>query len=344
MSEINFQVHDKILLTGAGFTCNFGTPLAKKIATKIFNHKQIQSQSRLRNLLKSNNDFEDVYDKVIKGNYSDAEKGAMIDAVRTAYDDIDEIVRTWAPDGNSRVNLDGVNELISHFAPPPSSKEKSFFFTLNQDLFIERRFSRTGTTLFYPGLMATPCTVGFSHKRALAKDDYLQVPTRDQLASYRKFGSSKFFYVKLHGSSHWNDAQCSRKLIIGKAKEDDIRNEPILDWYLRIFREVLQMASRKLLVIGYGFGDEHINNVIADAIKKSDLKLHVIDPTHNGPAEFKAFMSSKAKKKKKHRGSEVVKGLAGYYPENLSQIFPGNQSKLERKNLYKNFFEIPQPR
>ena len=343
MPEINFQVHDKILLTGAGFTHNFGTPLAKQIATEIFNNASIQAQSRVKKLLMNNDDFEDIYDEVTKGNYEPDEKSAIIEAVRAVYDSIDATVRSWRHDREPRVNNYGITKLVSQFAPPPGSKAKSFFFTLNQDLFIERWcHPQSPTTLFYPGLMADPRTIGLRQDNTLAETDCLCVPTRAQIGTWgRKLRASNFFYVKLHGSSHWIDAQVSRKIVIGKAKEDAIHNEPILDWYLKIFREVLSIPNRKLLVIGYGFGDKHINNVIADAVRNFKLRFYVINPSFATVPEFGADLSSR------HRGSEILDGLANLYPYTLSHMFPpggDGRPSPTAKSLYENFFEIPHPR
>jgi hypothetical protein len=52
-------------------------------------------------------------------------------------------------------------------------------------------------------------------------------------------------------------------LVVGHAKTDIINKEPLL---------------RLLVVVGYGFGDEHINAVIGDAVNSSDLRLHVVTP------------------------------------------------------------------
>jgi hypothetical protein len=55
------QIREPILLTGAGFTRNFGGFLANQMWDKIFNREQVQNHPSLVNLLKDNFDFESVY-------------------------------------------------------------------------------------------------------------------------------------------------------------------------------------------------------------------------------------------------------------------------------------------
>lgn len=38
------------------------------------------------------------------------------------------------------------------------------------------------------------------------------------------------------------------------------------------------MPNTRLMVIGYSFGDEHINKAIDDGVYRGDLKMFVIDP------------------------------------------------------------------
>jgi hypothetical protein len=62
------QIREPVLLTGAGFTRNFGGFLVNQMWDKILNHEQVQSHPSLVNLLKDNFDFESVYNEVMDGN------------------------------------------------------------------------------------------------------------------------------------------------------------------------------------------------------------------------------------------------------------------------------------
>ncbi|KAF5421924.1 MAG: hypothetical protein C5S44_05655 [Candidatus Methanocomedens sp.] len=47
-NNMNIQSSKHVLLTGAGFTKNFGTPLASEMWAEIFNHKKIQAQPKIK--------------------------------------------------------------------------------------------------------------------------------------------------------------------------------------------------------------------------------------------------------------------------------------------------------
>jgi hypothetical protein len=81
---MNSQTH--ILLTGAGFTHNFGAPLAKEVWNLILNNPSMRTCPRLREVLLGDLDFESVYHTVIlSADYSPLEKRAMNDAVQSAF-------------------------------------------------------------------------------------------------------------------------------------------------------------------------------------------------------------------------------------------------------------------
>jgi len=54
-----------ILLTGAGFTHNFGGFLGEEMWAEIFNHPEIQKQSNVRELMLHDHDYESVYNKIL---------------------------------------------------------------------------------------------------------------------------------------------------------------------------------------------------------------------------------------------------------------------------------------
>jgi hypothetical protein len=85
-------------------------------------------------------------------------------------------------------------------------------------------------------------------------------------------------YIKLHGSANWNDGGFGgRVLIMGGAKSASIDRFAILKWYHKEFREMLMRPDARLMVIGFDFGDEHINDAIIDGLENG-LKLFLVDP------------------------------------------------------------------
>jgi hypothetical protein len=85
-------------------------------------------------------------------------------------------------------------------------------------------------------------------------------------------------YFKLHGSSNWIDSSSQELIVLGGNKASIIDRYPILKWNHSQFREHLSRSDTRLMVIGYSFGDDHINTAISDAAAGTNLGIFVIDP------------------------------------------------------------------
>ena len=144
-------------------------------------------------------------------------------------------------------------------------------------------------------------------------------------------------YVKIHGSFLWTSHTGEDVLVIGHAKSEIIKREPLLNWYLSMFQEILNYPQRNLVVIGYGFLDEHINDVIADAIRDNGLKLHVISPQQ--PKDFKNMLDplhSFGGRMTTPRGKEIWDGLFSYFPAQVTDFYGWKQDGLT--SLGQRFF------
>jgi hypothetical protein len=110
------------------------------------------------------------------------------------------------------------------------------------------------------------------------------------------------------------------QLVIGQNKQSDIGREPLLARYMELLRAVLCSGQRKLLVIGYGFGDQHINEVLLDAVRQG-LQLSVLSP---GPAES-------LKRRLEDNGCQALwAALDAYFQTDLVTLFPEDQSTTPR--------------
>ena len=107
-------------------------------------------------------------------------------------------------------------------------------------------------------------------------------------------------------------------MVIGRGKRDQIMREPLLAWYFDVFKEVLYQPETRLLSIGYGFGDEHINEVIANAVVSHGLRIYIISPS--SPGAFRERLPET------HRGTDIWNGLGGYFPYAFREMFPADQS------------------
>lgn len=310
----------RILFTGAGFTKNFGGLLGSEIWYKIFNWPEIQSLPNLRELLISDYDYESIYYKVLGGEFNAQEKDAISTAIFETYETIDRIVRNWTfrRDAPYPINIYGVNRLIELFAG--GNNELGFFFTLNQDLFIERHFNSIKTALIHPGVQKIPDSHKTIMKLPLENQDYISLPTEDSLQNnmLRSTSFKTINYIKLHGSFGWKSSEGINRLVIGGGKEKQIGEEPLLSWYFEIFKKALLLDERRLFVIGYGFGDEHINKIIADSAQHYGLKLFVMSPTEQ--SEFIKHLNAV------NYGNEILSALTGYFHYKLLDLFPADQS------------------
>jgi hypothetical protein len=291
-------------LTGAGFTHNFGGYLARDMWALIFNNPLIDDSPSLKNALREDFNYERVYTSVLNENiFSQEDRNILTKVVREAYGRLDESIRTFSRE----TPINDAREIIKDFSM--SRGGSGLFFTLNQDLFVERFL---GGGMLHPGLADNKiwtllrereyddsCTVFVP----IDKNDIKQLSTADD-----------FLYIKLHGSFNWKKADGSDVLVIGRYKMGEIENEPLLDWYFKLFQVELSKENRKLLCIGYGFGDDHINEVIYESLKNG-LKLYIISPSD--PADFKNYLFEN----RIARGESIWEGLSGYYPCKLSHIF-----------------------
>lgn len=96
---------------------------------------------------------------------------------------------------------------------------------------------------------------------------------------------------KLHGSLGWyqelpqstNHRTAQGMMVLGREKQGHITNTRLLSWYWRTFERVCQTDGIQIMVIGYSFGDEHVNKVLDNAAKKGRKNgelggVGIIDP------------------------------------------------------------------
>lgn len=323
---------DRILLTGAGFTHNFGAPLAADVWSLVLGHPAIDGMPRVHELLLRNFDFESVYHTVLSaGDYLTNEKEAIRDAVSDAYKSLDEGLRAWkfTPGAPHPVNIYGVRKLVERFAG--TRARPGFVFTLNQDLFIERYYA-DGPPLLLLGLGRT-VHLSCGPQGKLDSGDQITLPAAPPSLE-QAIHRDTFFYVKLHGSYNWYASNGTHRMVIGHAKATQIATEPLLAAYLEVFKRVLSSGKKRLLIIGYGFGDEHVNAAIANAVDQGNLELFVM--SSQSPSSMKALLD------KAPCGSRIWSALHGYYSHPLLTLFPQNQDDTpEWRHLRRSFFGEP---
>ncbi|HHT9944042.1 TPA: SIR2 family protein, partial [Legionella pneumophila] len=316
---------NRVLLTGAGFTHNFGAPVANEMATHIFNLLKCPEEKKLKKIIREYAyDYESAYQAIISGGYSSKEQSIMKVALIEAYNYLDGIINKI---GNELIyTIYSVeNELIKNLLI--SHKGSGFIFTLNQDLFIERKCrSRVDIGYCLPAaktnfLKLDNINRDFDNSLYSLNNNeqHIEAEKLNFLNKLDKVRTGKnstpmIAYVKLHGSMDWLSNGDSQLMIVGGNKSQYIDKFPLLKWYYELFKEEIKKDKAKLLIIGYGFMDEHINIAIKNAIEENDLQLYIIDPTKQ--VDFENGLINK-----KH-GKEILDAICGYYPYKLSEIFP----------------------
>ncbi|MEO8401065.1 MAG: hypothetical protein ABI597_04615 [Gammaproteobacteria bacterium] len=268
----------KILLTGAGFTHNFGSPLASEMSGLIFN---AVSSKELRDILREDFDYESLYQRVIQSqDYSVEMKHEFSSAVSGAYNKIDKLITNRPL--SEILDVGRFVEFISWF---DKIRGGGFIFSLNQDLLIENHINNhTLYTLQIMLALQSPIVdVSNSYANPIAsrKFNYI-IGDKDVDETITEFNKkfskdeASIYYIKMHGSQNWFRQDDQQIMIIGHGKRDRIKSDKLLAWYADIFKNQLALNDTKLLIIGYGFGDEHINQEIYN--NRDNLSMYVVNP------------------------------------------------------------------
>lgn len=275
-----------ILLLGAGFSRNWGGWLASEAFEYLLGSPEVLRDPQLRALLwkhQNTGGFENALAELQQGfsrgdSIASSKLTQFQNAVGRMFGDMNkgflEIVQ-WEF-GNDLSRL--VRTFLSRF---------DAIFTLNQDIMLEQHYLTGNVALSparkwdgpqFPGMRRLPVDDPMSHN-SWARSTWHPLPDNQFVVLPR---SQPVF--KLHGSSNWLRADGSALFIMGGAKSASIKENAILAWYARLFDEHLSRTDSRLMAIGYGFGDEHINDAIKAAVK-TGLKLFIIDPNGSEVAQ-----------------------------------------------------------
>jgi SIR2-like protein len=156
-------------------------------------------------------------------------------------------------------------------------------FTLNQDLLLERHYLNSNVALSNrpPGRWTGWEIVGVRKRHS--PDSGFVVPGEENMGVWTPHGNPELHermqpYIKLHGSSNWRDEREGRIWVMGTNKRATLRHFPFLTKLHDLFRQQLFNRPVRLMVIGYSFGDEHINDTIMSAADSGHLQLFLVDP------------------------------------------------------------------
>jgi hypothetical protein len=268
-----------ILLLGAGFSRNWGGLLANEVFEYLIGQKDVAQDGYLKNLLwnhKTAGGFENALaDVQIAFARDPAGYGPSLRTLQAAVSNVFQQINQAffnAPWMEFQQHLDRtIRTFLVRF---------DAIFTLNQDVLLEHHYFRhvglTGPRRWdgaqLPGLRRIP-NDAMTVDPSWGKDTW--VPLEEQ--SFRIETRLQPCF-KLHGSSNWKDSEGGSLLVIGGDKSRAIRSHAVLAWSFEQFRQQLFQPRSRLFVIGYGFRDQHINDVIVEAVNRHELGFFVIDP------------------------------------------------------------------
>jgi hypothetical protein len=142
-------------------------------------------------------------------------------------------------------------------------------FTLNQDTLLEQRYLDDNVLLGSNGRWQgwdIPGTKLFGLEQPYY--DSRLARTRARIPDPGRFILNPRYqpYFKLHGSSLFvADESGKQILVMGGNKPGAIASNPLLTWYHREFVNHISRPGARLMIVGYGFNDQHINDALAAA-------------------------------------------------------------------------------
>jgi hypothetical protein len=277
-----------VLLTGAGFSRNWGGWLADEAFEYLIGSPEIDDH--IRHLLwwckRMGYGFEGALAEL-----QQAYTLSKNDRTRKPLEDLQAAIVSMFNHMNlafDRIQFEPQNQQNqTEYLMAAFMARFDAIFTLNQDLLLDRHYlddprfwlsQPRWTGRWYKGHMPgirplSTTSQGDDPTSALAR-----MHTPDDHANFREQPDAQPYY-KLHGSINWiagEDVQ-TRLLIMGGNKSDEINQYPLLTWYHKQFDEYLARSTR-LMVIGYSFSDAHINRAILKAAERGTLRLFIIDP------------------------------------------------------------------
>ncbi|MBU1616412.1 MAG: SIR2 family protein [Candidatus Margulisbacteria bacterium] len=327
--------YNTTLLTGAGFTCNFGGLLVNDIWSLLFNSKEVQSSEKLKNhLLKwdTSYNYEKLYEHAQKNNHLSIIEAAELKKAIIQVFDKQELLISHTIKGTDE-NTTKTAFLIF------LEKNIDYFFTLNHDLFVEKCFpyfsSRTRQ-------IVRPCAPAFKDNNTIVPISFKSnKAVKTDINNFDLDDKRNIKYIKLHGSIDWLTNNNDNLMILGEgfSKQKQSIEHIITDWYRKLFKDALK-TNKHLLIIGYSFNDFHINQLIADNI--SNLNIHVIDIL--SPKDFSDKMNNRLVSGYIKQISEeerlniplkarIWSHLSGYHPFKLNFCFSEKYNHLLLENL-----------
>jgi hypothetical protein len=269
-----------ILLTGAGFSRNWGGWLANEVFEYLLGCSEITPVIRME-LWKARNagsGFEGTLDllRELYATYKDVRHETEL---RT-YESMLRGMFSTMNSSYTNVSFEPGRD-PARMGPQPAFIRDFLcrfdkIFTLNQDTLLEQHYKNSDLREGSHGRWLAFQTPGIQEVTFGGKV-YAEPGAYSPASAPFALTERSQPYFKLHGSSNWRTDKEPSLLIMGGNKSANIATSELLSWYDQQFSQALRAPNARLMVIGYGFADTHINDHIQKGAA-AGLKLFVIDP------------------------------------------------------------------
>jgi NAD-dependent SIR2 family protein deacetylase len=235
-------------------------------------------------------------------------------------------------------NLAPHKDFLNKITARKNNDARVQLFTTNYDTLFEQAANKAGFVVI-DGF-------SFTQPREFAGKWFdLDIVNREKtrLKQEESFVSKVFHIYKLHGSLNWtktNDKvyqkdNAENPLIIYPASEkyESSYEQPYFEMMSR-FQQALRKEETLLIVLGFGFQDKHIKNVIVEAVEQNpSFQLLIVNYNGNGSISadnLDEFFTAKENMKVKRNVNIIFdkfKDFTDKYPENQTYIIKDKKNE-----------------
>ena len=313
-----------VLLTGAGFSKNWGGWIANDLWSVILSHPLTQKNDKLKDSLWNNKElgFENIFDDKTLDTKDKAEYQQVV---------IDSFVDMHGALKTIRLAPGNLNQSLSRPSKFSGEIMNNFdgFFSLNQDLFFEFLPIKDWIYPYIKKVDEIYEIFQNQKEKIWELKNNLEKMTFTIGTNLTDKTKSKPYY-KLHGSLNFKSDNGSNLIIMGRLKENQINDYELLKKYREDFPRIL-MNAKKLMIVGYSFKDGYINQIIFDSVIKNNLKIWIIDKSELESLIYNAAQAKFFENNKEFFNEESYKEIK------RAQFRP--KTELEKGELFRKVYD-----
>lgn len=311
----------RFALFGAGFSRNWGGWLGNEVFEYLLGDRDVVGDADLQRKLWSHKDrggFEITLSELQTDAKKTGKKDQLIrleSATTRLFEDMDV---GFSADPNFRFEFTQGALFVGTFL-----RKFDAIFTLNQDVLLERHYLNQSAQWFDSGKWDGWDIPGMRPTSELYRQGvHIYTPKGEISLKPRRQP-----YFKLHGSANWKSPEGRPIIAVGGNKTGTIQSHEILSKYYSHFVSALSEAGSRLMIIGFGFRDEHIKEAIRSAARQG-LRIFIVDPLGVDVAQENLGAQIKTR-------NEFQDWIIGASRRSVSEIF--GRDRVERAKLDRFF-------